>query len=177
MRAYLAFTVSLSCLLGGCMMSKENGDDVSANCAVAESGREKLECEVFEIVNRTRRAGASCGGQRMDPVPALELNSILVRSARAHADDMAARGYFDHDSPEGTSPFDRMQAAGYELGAGGENIAAGSPTAEGTMDQWMQSTGHCRNIMGGQYVHIGVGYAKASGELDHLWVQNFGSPL
>jgi uncharacterized protein YkwD len=114
----------------------------------------------------------------MPPAPALSLNSILVGTARAHADDMAQRNYFDHDTPEGQSPFDRMQAAGYELGAGGENIAAGSATAEATMRQWMNSDGHCRNIMDHNFVHIGVGYARsASGDLEHLWVQNFGAPL
>jgi len=178
MRFHLALVVSVGLTLGGCMMSNDDGDDVSANCAVAETDREKLECQVFEIVNRTRADGATCGGQAMRPAPALSLNSILVGTARAHADDMAARGYFSHDTPEGTTPFDRMQAAGYDLGAGGENIAAGSSSAEATMTQWMESPGHCQNIMGDQYVHLGVGYARAqSGDLEHLWVQNFGAPL
>ena len=72
------------------------------------------------------------------------------------------------------SPFDRMEMAGYSYSWAGENIAAGSPDAAGTMDQWMGSDGHCSNIMSPNFTEIGVGYYPG-GQWGHLWTQAFGS--
>ena len=65
------------------------------------------------------------------------------------------------DVPEGEQPWDRMELAGYTWRAAGENIAAGNSTAAATMDQWMNSSGHCRNIMNGDFSDLGVGHVEA----------------
>ncbi|HEY8376537.1 MAG TPA: CAP domain-containing protein, partial [Nannocystis sp.] len=76
---------------------------------------------------------------------------------------------------DGESPWDRMAKAGYgNYKTAGENIAAGSATAAGTMDQWMNSDGHCANIMNPNFQHIGVGY-HPGGQWGHLWTQVFGA--
>jgi uncharacterized protein YkwD len=131
-----------------------------------------LEEEILDIVNQHRAAGATCGGQAMPAVPPLTMNGALRCAARVHTLDMAERGYFDHTSPEGTLPWDRMESAGYTWSQAGENIAGGGSTAEGTMDQWMNSPGHCSNIMSGNFVDIGVGHVEGAA----LWTQVFGSP-
>jgi uncharacterized protein YkwD len=53
---------------------------------------------------------------------ALAMNPTLTAVARAHSQDMLSRDYFEHNTPEGLSPFDRMQAAGYTYRAAGENL-------------------------------------------------------
>lgn len=133
----------------------------------------ELEQEILEIVNQVRAEGATCGGQSMPPVGPLMMDPELQCAARMHSLDMAERDFFDHDNPDGDGPNDRMRAAGYMGRGWGENIAGGSRTAEGTMDQWMNSAGHCRNIMSGDYTLIGVGYYPG-GEFGHLWTQTFG---
>ncbi len=65
-----------------------------------------------------------------------------------------------------------MERAGYTWSAAGENIAGGNTTAAATMDQWMNSPGHCRNIMNGDYVNLGVGHVAEGA----LWTQVFGAP-
>jgi uncharacterized protein YkwD len=134
-----------------------------------------MEDAVIVEVNKRRAAGASCGGKSYGPASPLTSNSMLRTSARRHSQDMATRGFFDHQNPDGQSPSDRMRAAGY-LGAGysGENIAAGRDTATGTVQQWMDSPGHCSNIMNPAFQLIGVGYAYgASAKYKHYWTQNF----
>ncbi len=109
--------------------------------------------------------------------PRHEMNSALRTSARRHAEDMADNNYFSHTGQNGSKASQRMKDAGYDGKGYGENIAAGSSTAERTMGQWMTSSGHCKNIMRGTFVHIGVGYANNdSNKYRHLWVQNFGRP-
>jgi uncharacterized protein YkwD len=88
---------------------------------------------------------------------------------------MARQNYFDHTSLDGRSVEQRTRAAGFPGGFIGENIAAGRPDAKGTVQQWVDSPGHCLNLMEPRYRFLGVGYAKsASDRLTHFWTQNFG---
>ncbi len=88
---------------------------------------------------------------------ALLENTALTVAAQRHCEDMAARGYFDHFTPEGRSPFDRMREAGFQGSAMGENLAFGHHTAEGVVRAWMGSIGHRANILSPSYTVIGVG--------------------
>jgi hypothetical protein len=139
------------------------------------AGWQTFECEVLELTNQRRAQGASCGGTRMPPVGPLSRQQQLTSSARAHAKDMGDRNYFAHDSLDGRSPFDRMQAAGFSGLTMAENISAGQPSPRQVVDGWMSSPGHCANIMNASVTSLGVGYYHAtSGKFRHMWVQNFG---
>lgn len=138
-------------------------------------GDPTLEQQVLDIVNMHRARGYNCGGQMFAPTTPLTMHPLLVLSARRHSLDMGTRNYFDHNSLDGTTPTQRMTAAGYSGSPTGENIAAGNATAAATMTQWMNSSGHCRNIMNPSYRSIGVGYANVPGSrYRHYWTQNFG---
>ncbi len=145
-------------------------------CAVTENWNPAyaaLEDALVVLVNQYRAAGANCGGEEMPPVGPLTMDSSLQCAARVHTKDMADRDFFDHDNPDGDGPSERMEQAGYDGRGWGENIAAGRETPEETMEQWMNSPGHCTNIMGEDYTLIGVGYYPG-GEYGHLWTQTFG---
>lgn len=132
---------------------------------------------MLTLVNALRTSGGTCPSGAFPPVPALTMESALRRAARDHARDMGERGYFDHVTPEGVDPWQRIDAAGYGGFGTGENIAAGNATAEDTFNQWHNSDGHCRNMMADGSVEIGVGYAEIEGSpLRHYWVQTFGRP-
>lgn len=141
-----------------------------------DAGWRQLEEDVLAIVNQKRAQGADCGSEgNFGPAGPLTMDPALRCAARVHSKDMADRDFFDHDNPDGESPWDRMGKAGYgQYTNAGENIAAGSPTADGTMDQWMNSDGHCANIMNPDFEHIGVGY-HPGGQYGHLWTQVFGA--
>jgi uncharacterized protein YkwD len=138
-----------------------------------------LENAVLVEVNARRAQGATCGGTAFAPAKPLTMNEQLRVAARRHSVDMGVRGYFDHVSPEGTQPADRMKAAGFDVSVGwnGENIAAGRATAQGTVQQWMDSPGHCENIMDPHFTVIGVGHAfVASSKYRNYWTQDFAGP-
>ncbi len=136
----------------------------------------QLELDVLTIVNQVRSQGANCGSKgNFGPAGPLTMNTALRCAARKHSQDMGERDYFSHNSPEGQTPWERMGLAGYGgYSAAGENIAAGSPDAAGTMNQWMNSDGHCANVMNPAFKEIGVGYSTG-GQWGHLWTQKFGA--
>ncbi|HEU4536602.1 MAG TPA: CAP domain-containing protein [Polyangiaceae bacterium] len=134
-----------------------------------------LEQEVLARTNAVRARGATCGSQSFGPAAPLEAHPALQAAARGHSLDMATNNYFDHESRDGRTMVTRVRAAGYTGGAIGENIAAGRPTAEAVVDQWVHSPGHCANLMGREFRFLGVGYAFRPGSrFGHYWTQNFG---
>jgi uncharacterized protein YkwD len=130
------------------------------------------ELAMLELVNAQRAQGANCGGESFPARDPFEMDSSLWCAARVHTADMVENDYFSHTGLDGSSPRDRMDAAGFEGRGWAENIAAGRSGAEETLEQWMASDGHCRNIMG-DYRYFGVGYVAGSSRR-HLWTQTFG---
>ncbi|MEU6961887.1 sigma-70 family RNA polymerase sigma factor [Streptomyces chrestomyceticus] len=128
------------------------------------SGGSVFAQQVTALVN-SERAKQGCS-----PVRA---NDQLVTAARRHSQDMDARNYFDHTSPDGTDPGDRIMAAGYRWSTYGENIARGQRSADEVMKSWMNSPGHRANILNCDFKEIGIGTHDTSG--GPTWTQVFGA--
>ncbi|MFJ6631825.1 sigma-70 family RNA polymerase sigma factor [Streptomyces sp. NPDC091376] len=122
--------------------------------------------QVLALVN-AERSKAGCGPLRG--------NDKLATAAQRHSADMAARGFFDHTSPDGTDPGDRITAAGYRWSTYGENIARGQQSPASVMDSWMNSPGHRANILNCSFKELGVGIHDASG--GPWWTQAFGTAM
>ncbi|ACZ84123.1 CAP domain-containing protein [Streptosporangium roseum] len=101
----------------------------------------------------------------------LRVDRRLVKSARAHSEEMAKNGTFSHNSPGGESPWDRMEAAGYRDG-GAENIGRGYATAAETVRSWMATPSHRGNILNCKLTATGVGTMEGPG--GPWWTQDFG---
>ncbi|WP_236517591.1 CAP domain-containing protein [Sandaracinus amylolyticus] len=135
-----------------------------------------FEDEILAEVNARRAAGATCGGEDKPPVPPLAMDAALREAARCHSLDMAANGYFSHDSADGRSPWDRAMEASYAGFASGENIIAGHSTGAEAVAGWMDSPGHCNNIMADGPNDTGIGYAFIDGSpFGHYATELFGS--
>lgn len=92
----------------------------------------------------------------------LVLNSQLSAAAQAKANDMAAKDYWSHDSPDGRTPWSFINAAGYHYQMAGENLAYGFGNASDTVSGWMNSPTHRANILNANYKDVGFGVAQAT---------------
>ncbi|TYB58120.1 CAP domain-containing protein [Nonomuraea sp. PA05] len=122
-----------------------------------------MAAKVVTLTNAAR-ARRGCGP--------LRVNAALTRSARTHSLEMARTGRLSHTSPDGASPWDRMERAGYRWGAA-ENIGAGYSTAEEAVNGWLDSRDHRKNILDCGLKAIGVGVASGPG--GPWWTQDFGT--
>jgi len=160
-------------------------DDLEGGTAVTAATFEE---QVLELVNQERWAN----GQ----LPPLKGNVLLDDAAETHSSNMAARDFFAHcDLDTKTSPWDRMEAAGYTgWNYAAENIAAGYSTPAAVMAGWMNSAGHRANILSTSVREIGIGFVYQSGDAGNIrydagnciadggnhgpfynyWTQNFG---
>jgi uncharacterized protein YkwD len=136
-----------------------------------------LEAEVVELVNRERAAGANCGTYGNFPaVGPVEMEPNLQCAARYHSMWMADTNTFAHESPGGDlgdDAWERIDSTDFRGSAVGENIAAGYGSARSVVDGWMDSDGHCSNIMSSSATLTGVGYYQG-GSYGTYWTQNFG---
>lgn len=145
----------------------------------AKSGlnTEKIESAIHQAINTRRQKNS------LSP---LTYDERLETIAQFHSDNMVSEGFFAHDSPSGMSMSDRYDRFNYncrvETGAntyaaGAENIAytyAGQDVrtdsgsiinhnfnetsiGRGLVNQWMNSTGHRKNILRRYWQNEGIG--------------------
>jgi len=110
----------------------------------------------------------------------LAFNAKLLKSSRAHSTDMATRGYFEHTSPEGSTPFTRMTSAGYNYSFAGENIALfgglGSDAVANSLqlykmlfvDEGVSGRGHRINLLSANFREIGIGVVADSSNVFYV---------
>jgi uncharacterized protein YkwD len=135
-----------------------------------------LAARALELVNAARARGARCGERSFSPAPPVTLSDTLGGVALGHASDMAVHDYFEHQDLSGHSPADRVRAVGYREKLVGENIAFGPRTAEEVVQGWLDSPGHCENIMDPRFAEMGIAYAAGHGKRGLYWVQLLAAP-
>jgi uncharacterized protein YkwD len=128
---------------------KPNSDEkvnlsFKVNNATAKPDYESL---MLELVNKERIKHG---------LKPLKFDPDLVPVARAHSQDMFAKGYFAHDNLDGKDPFDRMRAAGIHFQSAGENLAL-AQTVEIAHVNLMNSPGHRANILNPSFGRLGIG--------------------
>ncbi len=144
----------------------------------------------LHAVNSARATSQDCGVHGvMPPAPALEWSDSLYRASYEHSEDLIMSGVtletFGHDGSgtdsdwtaqvldlgRGSTPQERGANNKYSIYVG-ENLVeliSGDNTVENAMKEWLNSDGHCQNLMKADYTHFGMG------NVDNMWTQVFGA--
>lgn len=163
----------------GVFQSNRNVWMVVAIPFVAPAAREAGEVSerVLALVNKARIKGRRCGSTVFQPVAPLKASRLLDKAALIHAQDMAKHDLFEHRGSDGSEPAQRVTRVGYRWRAVGENIASGPADAEAVVQGWLDSPGHCSNIMSPQYTEMGIAYVVNTRSRGGIyWAQDFASP-
>ena len=146
------------------------GGSGGGQCGGAGAATDALDPEEQQFLALLNEHRAANGGS---PVTAC---ASLNRAAQAHSEDMRDQDYFDHAGLNGSSPGSRACDACFESCGStgfGENIAAGNSDAEGTFQQWLNSSGHNANMLRDSYVVVGLGRATGGGTYGAYWTNVF----
>lgn len=145
----VAKVLALICLLTlpGCANYISPSDDQPGSMPDAKSARALL-----SLHNEARINGAKCGSNTRS----LAWNTKLARAAKQHSTDMANGGFLAHKGSDGSSAQDRLDQVGYNWIAYGENISHGQESAEIAVREWLESKGHCKNIMNADFKEMGA---------------------
>lgn len=141
----------------------ESNESVRLNFSTKSATVDKIaESGMLKFVNVER--------QKIGLSP-LSIDDSLTIAARKHAKDMLERGYFSHYTPEGYSPFDRLDKEQIPYTYAGENLAL-APDVQIAMDGLMKSKGHRENILSPNFKKVGIGVFNA-GIYGEMFVQEF----
>ncbi len=134
----------------------------SAGRVARASGVERLPTFDQQLLGQINTLRAKHG------LPTLRLSARLTAAAAQHSDQMARRGYFAHQSADGTSMGDRVghfyAARGYRYWAVGENLLWSSPSISpgGSLNLWLGSPQHRANLLSGEWREIGLAAVHAA---------------
>lgn len=132
---------------------------------------------VLELVNGARAKPRHCGTESFAAAAPLSRNALLEKSALAYAQDMARHSYMNHTGRDGSTPQQRISAAGYDWIEAGENLASGVMSADEVVGGWLHSPGHCANLMQPAYTEMGVAFAVNPRDAAGVyWALEFGRP-
>ena len=93
---------------------------------------------------------------------ALRLVRPLTAAAGQHSTEMGSRGYFSHDSADGTSFWKRVEgfygAHGFRYWSVGENLlwSSGTLSPAEAVTMWMNSPPHRKNLLEKDWRQIGL---------------------
>lgn len=129
---------------------------IETNLPVEGSFEQQAAFFIHEFTNAERKKAGLSG---------LDYDVRLAQVAQLHSEDMAARDYFEHVSPENCNLTCRLNAVEYSASTWGENIAwqqsssmpSAQTLAESFVRGWMDSPGHRENILRSAFTHEGVG--------------------
>lgn len=152
-----------------------------------------LEQEIHKLVNQERQKHG---------LNLLIVDTNLADIARGHSKDMAQRNFFSHETPEGKTPTDRgklacynsrkdygnyytyglaenifmsnlYQSITYYNGVPQYNWMSQNEIAKSTINGWMSSPGHRKNILTSTYDKEGIGVAVSLERNEVYVTQNF----
>lgn len=156
-------------------------DEAAATAApMATCGKDaaKFRSRALQRVNEYRKSGYDCGSEGyFAPTRALAWSTALQSAASGHSTEMATHNYFSHTGLDGSEAGDRITRAGYAWSTWGENIAAGYDTVREVVDGWMESDGHCANIMNPRFRDMGLACAQSdSSDYGKYWTMDLATP-
>lgn len=143
---------------------KEENNLLISSAALSYENPELAEYakQVAILVNRER---SSYG---LQPV---KYSPLLSEAANVRSSEL--RKNFSHTRPNGTSCFTVLKEFDISYFSAAENIAYCQRTPEIVMNAWMNSSGHCANILSKNVEYIGVGVVYSNGI--YYWTQLFAS--
>ncbi len=139
---------------------------VSLPLALADSALPQVTITVAENYDYAWQVLALVNEERAKTgLPALTMTADLTETAMLRAAESVI--YWDHKRPNGNSCFTAFPP----YSKAGENMAVGQKNAAAVMLSWMNSDGHRKNIMSGDFGSIGIGCVNMNGI--YYWMQVF----
>ena len=130
-------------------------------------------------INALRAAGADChSAGRIAPSAQLEWSDPLTLAAQRHVQDMVAQNFFSHAGSNGSTPGQRVRAAGFAWRMVGENVAVGFNDVDAVLAGFMAADGHCANLMDAGYTVVSLACqpGSATNAYANYWAMDLARP-
>jgi uncharacterized protein YkwD len=129
---------------------------VEASASSAGATDKAFADQVLAAVNAVRAVARKCGTADYPAAGPLKWHAQTEQAARTQAEYLQQNNLFSHTGANGSTVGDRLTATGYTWSTVGENIAAGFVDVPAVVKAWVDSPGHCVNLMNANFVDLGV---------------------
>lgn len=152
----------------------DNASAIACTASDSEAFRETM----LAVIRAARAASRMCGDGIHQATGTVTWNPLLEQAALSHVQDMAYVNFFSHEGSDGLSVSNRADNVGYNWRAIGENIAAGQLDIDEVHQGWLDSPGHCRNIMNPLFTEVGAACVPGvDTDYGTYWAVVFGDQL
>lgn len=128
---------------------------------------------MLQEVNKVRSKKCKCGAKKFKSAPNLTWDVRLEQAAKRHAEDMSQKKFLNHTGSDKSTVAIRVTDEEFTWQLVGENIAEGYPDVISVVSGWVNSPGHCKNIMNPEFTHLGAAVSSDG----KYWVQVFATPM
>lgn len=155
--------------------------ETAATATAKESSFEpegEFAVETLKAINDARSVPRHCGETEYPAVPPIRWNTRVTEAARIESQWMQTHNSWGHVWPDGTNVASRLDQAEYRWRTAGENIAAGFLSLPAVMKAWLDSPGHCVNVMRADVDEVGVSlvWGEGSNTYRSYWTMVLASP-
>ena len=172
----LVFPCLVSCNDGGDVNDGGSVNEASSSGKVCQSATSIMQ-EMTQLINDARGQSRLCGEVEFQKTAQIFWNEQLYQAANSHSQDMSSNNFFNHTGSDGLDAGMRIEATGYTAITWGENISAGHTNSRDVVDSWLNSPGHCANIMNPAFTEIGSACAEnVSSDYDVYWTLVLAAP-
>ncbi len=186
----LAVSFSLPMILSSCFFEASGcTDNICVNAGqytcTGDSCRDELNCEdsdqieqrLAAIISIARDNPRTCGQDTFSKAEAVYWNHKLANAAQRHSVDMASKNFLSHTGSDGSTVVQRTNDANYNYRVLAENIAGGQQTSTAVVNDWLNSSGHCANIMSPQLREIGAACVRdVNSDYETYWTLVLATP-
>lgn len=178
-------TVLSSCFFEGSACSDDICISSNQNACADSDCMDELRCEdedlieqrLAQIITAARNNARSCGQEKFEQAGTVYWNQRLAVAALRHSEDMASNNFLSHTGSDGTSVVERTSDSNYEYRVLAENIAGGQQTSTAVVNDWLNSSGHCANIMSPNIQEIGAACVRDFGaDYETYWTLVLAAP-
>jgi uncharacterized protein YkwD len=144
-----------------------------------KGGAEKsFTARMLDALNAARAVPRTCGATAFPAAEPLAWHPQAEQAALAQAQYLQRSNQFSHAGENGSTIGDRMTATGYAWQSVGENLAAGYVDFAAVLQGWLDSPGHCANVMNASFVDVGVVLVQGapSNTYRSYWAMALGRP-
>lgn len=135
-----------------------SGGTATTTCAFEENSQ--FVTQLQTLINDERTSAG---------LPALTVNAQLATAAKDHAVDMLCNDYLSHMGLDGSTPEDRVQAAGFTASLVLETLYALHPAYGGNpqsaFDWWMGDAGSKADLLNANTTVVGIAYVASDESL------------
>ena len=177
MKKRIVFLIAIL-FLTSCEVTQKKPEVINQNQYLVCESEGAIRKNMVRLINDVRKDKHRCGNRTFSPAGTVRWNPKLGLAALAHARDMAQNDKLSHIGSEGSEVQVRVKKAGYRWRAVDENLSAGHQDSEAVVSAWLNSPGHCANLMDPLVTEIGAAcFRNPESTYGTYWVLLLASPL